>query len=113
MEETLGPAAVYWQFILFEYLDDEPIFPFNYENIVVNQVPPGYCSVKDEYGLTVYDWINWNEDLAAQIDLSSRQTEWLLARYKYMCDMYEVVYYDDIVNNPDNIALKDAMSDSV
>ena len=27
--------------------------------------------------------------------------------------MYEVVYYDDIFNNPDNIVLKDAISDAV
>lgn len=65
-------ANLYWQIVLFEYLDDEPIFPFNYEDIVVNQVPPGYCSVKDEHDFTVYDWINWNESLAAQIDLSYR-----------------------------------------
>ena len=69
--------------------------------------------MKDEHGFTVYDWINWNKDLAAQIDLSNRQNEWLLARYKYMCEMYEVVFYDDIFNNPDNIALKDTMADDV
>ena len=77
---------------------------------MVNQVPPGYCNVKDEHGLTVYDWITWNEDLAAQIDLSSKQTEWLLARYHYKCEMWEVINYDAVFLDPDNIALKEFMS---
>ncbi len=79
---------------------------------MIEDIPPGFCSTKDYHGLTVYDWINFNKEVAAHVDIVSKQNEWLNQRYRYFCEMWEIINYDDIYNNPDNIALAQTLEDA-